>query len=159
MENIKTLRRMRDEQGKQLPFICIKVFLPEELEAVKDSWAGIADEVICEGFHTIGSDFVNISTTKGERKACPFPFYNLVVKSNGDVVPCCVAWEKSLVLGNANDTTLAEIWKGDKLREVQRLHLEGRRGELPACANCDNLLWSRDNVDGLTVEEFDRRVK
>lgn len=157
IENLRVLRQLRDSQGKTTPFICAKLFTREEWLAVKDDWQGVADEVIYEGFHTIGSDFVQVSTTHGERKACPFVFYNLVVKSNGDVVPCCVAWEKSLVLGNANESSLREIWMGDKLKEIQRMHLAGRRNELPACAKCDTLLWSKDDVDSLSVEEYDRR--
>lgn len=158
VRNVSYLRRMRDESGVSSPVICAKVFTIEERESIRSAYEGIADEIAVEGLHTIGSEFVQISQQeKDDRKACPYPFYNLVVKSNGDVVPCCVAWEDSLVVGNVRDQTLLEIWRGDKLARVHRLHLEGRRSELAACAKCDTLFNSPDNVDDLSAENYDVR--
>ena len=115
------------------------------------------DEIITERLHTIGSDFVHLKSYEENRKVCPHPFYNLVVKSNGDVVPCCVAWDTSLNVGNVHEQTLAEIWTGEKLKNIQRLHLSGRRSELAACANCDVIFSSPDNIDSLSLAEYDRR--
>lgn len=157
VENIRMLRKMRDDQGKSLPFICVKTFTRQDAERIAPDYAGIADEVIHDGLHSMGSDLVLIKPNTGNQKACPYPFYTLVVKSNGDVVPCCVAWEQSLVYGNVNDNTIQEIWQGERLREIQRMHLAGRAGELAACRHCDTIYFSPDNVDSLTVEEFDRR--
>lgn len=155
--NVGQLWKMRKEQNKTLPYICVKTFTSEEAESIREDYRGICDEITAESLHSIGSDMIQIKPLVGSHKACPYPFYNLVVKSNGDVVPCCVAWEKSLIVGNVNTETLAEIWDGDKLASIQRMHLDGRRGELAACAKCDTLFNCPDSVDSLTVEEFDRR--
>ena len=159
MRNIDRLMAMRREQEKALPIVAVKVFNRDEFEAARAMYSGIVDEVIIEGLHTIGSEFVQISTQpRASHIACPYPFYNLVVKSNGDVVPCCVAWEDSLVVGNVRTQTLAEIWAGPALARIHRLHLEGRRTELAACAKCDTLFNCPDNVDSLTVAEYDQRI-
>lgn len=156
--NVALLAEMREAQGKSLPVICAKVFSLREKHQIEVLYAGIVDEIMIDGFHTIGSEFVQISQQgTASHVACPYPFYNLVVKSNGDVVPCCVAWEDSLIVGNANHQTLAEIWAGEPLARIHRLHLEGRRGELAACAKCDTLFGCPDKIDSLTVEEYDRR--
>lgn len=156
-ENIATLWRLRKELGKDKPYICIKVFDPEAAEIVRRDFAGISDEIAVEQLHTIGSDFVHLRSYSGPQIACPYPFYNLVVKSNGDVVPCCVAWEKSLVVGNVKEESLLSIWRGERLANVQRLHLAGRSNELAACAKCDTIFNCPDSVDGVSVEEYERR--
>jgi len=158
VRNVARLWDLRAGLNHTKPYICAKVFSQAEADRIRPLYKDIVDEITVEGLHTIGSEFVQISQqAKDDRKACPYLFYNLVVKSNGDVVPCCVAWEDSLVVGNVRDQTLLEIWRGDNLARIHRLHLEGRRGELAACAKCDTLYNSPDSVDGLMVEEYDRR--
>lgn len=157
LRNVKRLWHMRSAFSS--PFICVKVFDKAHRDRVASDYAGIADEIAIEGIHTVGSEFVQISTQSvGDQKACPYPFYNLVVKSNGDVVPCCVAWEDSLVVGNVGRDTLQDIWRGEKLAKIHKMHLEGRRGELAACAKCDTLYNSPDSVDEVTVKEYADRV-
>jgi radical SAM protein with 4Fe4S-binding SPASM domain len=157
VRNVRTLWEMREAQGSLKPFIFVKVFDQAQAEKVRSSYEGISDEIGCEGLHSIGSDMIQLRPLTGSHVACPYPFYNLVVKSNGDVVPCCVAWEKSLIVGNAKTQTLSEIWKGERLAAIHRLHLAGRGGELAACAKCDTIFGCPDSVDSLTVEEYDRR--
>lgn len=158
VRNVSYLRNLRDELGMTKPVLCAKVFDYPEVDAARRNYGDIADELAVEGLHTIGSEFVQISQQhRDDRQACPYPFYNLVVKSNGDVVPCCVAWEDSLVVGNVREQTLLEIWQGEKLARIHRLHLEGRRTELAACAKCDTLFNSPDFIDGLSAKEYDRR--
>lgn len=153
--NVARLREMRGSFS--LPWIFMKVFTPQELHAVEYMYSGIADEWGVNELHSMGSDFVGLTTLTSTRKACPYPFYNMLIKANGDVVPCCVAWEQSLVFGNAHNDRLIDLWRGDRLAEIQRTHLRGDRRQLAACKNCDTLHSARDTVDGLTVEEFDRR--
>lgn len=155
-ENVYLFHKLRGTATK--PHICIKTFSADESKAARLRYEDICDEISHETLHTMGSDLVQVSQqAKDERKACPYPFYTLVVKSNGDVVPCCVAWEDSLIVGNVKDQTLAEIWAGEPLARIHRLHLEGRRGELAACAKCDTLFNSPDNVDGLSVKTYNAR--
>lgn len=156
--NVRMLWEARKAHGSSKPHIFIKVFDQVQADAIGPLYEGICDEIGCEGLHSIGSDMVQITPLTGSHIACPYPFYNLVVKSNGDVVPCCVAWEQSLVVGNAKEQTLDEIWKGEKLAAIHRLHLAGRGTELAACAKCDTIFGCPDSVDSLTVEEYDRRV-
>lgn len=158
IRNVAYLRSIRDEAELSDPYICAKVFNEAQRALMRPDYEGIVDEIAVEGLHTIGSEFVNISEqVRGKQVACPYPFYNLVVKSNGDVVPCCVAWEDSLVVGNVKTQTLMEIWAGEPLARIHRLHLEGRRGELAACAQCDTIFNSPDSVDGLKAREYEAR--
>lgn len=155
---IRNVRRLYELRGaRKRPFIFAKVFNLQEQQAVSVSYTGIVDEVGVEGLHSIGSDMIQIGRLAGPQIACPYPFYNLVVRSDGNVVPCCVAWETSLIIGNVKDQTLAEIWRGEKLAAIHRLHLAGQGRSLAACHSCDTIFNSPDNVDSLSVEEYEKR--
>ena len=100
LANIRTLREMRDAQGKSSPYI---------------------------------------------------------VKANGDVAPCCQAWDQSLNVGNVMEDSLLNIWRGERLASLHRFHLEGRRKEIPTCSTCDALWTNKDSIDALSAEEYEKR--
>ena len=158
-DRVRILREMRDQQQKSSPFICVKVFEPSEMDWLKREYEGIADDFWCEGFHSIGSDLIPNPPATGDKVACPFPFYMLVVKVNGTVLACPIAWERSVTVGDVRKESLRAIWAGDKLRTLQRDHLAGKRACYSACVSCDTLYCCGDSVDGLTVEEFNKRIK
>jgi radical SAM protein with 4Fe4S-binding SPASM domain len=156
VRNVRRLHEIRGDRTK--PFLFAKVFDQAEVEKIRPFYFEIVDQISAEGLHTIGSEFVQISRQPRTAKvACPYPFYNLVVRSDGNAVPCCVAWETSLIVGNVKNQTIKEIWKGEKLANIQRMHLAGRGQELAACHKCDTLFNCPDSVDEVSVEEYDRR--
>jgi hypothetical protein len=57
-------------------------------------------------------------------------------------------------VGDLKTQTLAEIWRGQALRDFQTAHLDGRRNELSACESCTFLHTAPDNLDGLSSAEF-----
>ena len=84
-----------------------------------------------------------------EKLVCPFPFYELAVKANGDVTVCCVDWRGDLTVGNIHFESLQDIWAGPRLAELRRVHLEGQRSKLVACRDCNVLNACPDNLDSL----------
>jgi radical SAM protein with 4Fe4S-binding SPASM domain len=96
---------------------------------------------------------------ENKKQVCSFPFYTFVIHSDLKVSVCCVDWAKEAVVGDLRTETLTEIWRGQKLREFQLMHLERRANGHPACRNCTYLYTSPDNLDDLTVEEFIERGK
>lgn len=157
LSNIELLRTMRDSRGATKPQIILKWLEPELSDYVRTEYALIADEFIYEGLHSMGSDFVLLQPLTGKQKACTHPFYTMLVKANGDVACCCVAWDQTLNIGNVAHESLANIWNGEKLANIQRLHLAGRRKELSTCINCDTLYANEDSIDHLSVAEFECR--
>lgn len=79
-------------------------------------------------------------TPRRGRVCCPEPFAKLAVNWDGSVSACCVDWAHATALGSVLDPGgLPAVWDGQRLARLRRLHLEGRRGELPACGPCDYL--------------------
>lgn len=65
------------------------------------------------------------------KEACPSPFYISVIHSDLQVSVCCVDWSKETDVGNLREESLAEIWRGRRVRAFQMLHLETRAAEIP----------------------------
>ena len=63
----------------------------------------------------------------------------LVVRTNGDVVMCCMDYNGILVLGNVMNEPLSDILEGDKVKYMQEINADGRIVEFSLCKNCDQL--------------------
>jgi radical SAM protein with 4Fe4S-binding SPASM domain len=72
-------------------------------------------------------------------RACQRPWRLVYVTANGNVLPCCIAPFTaapygSYVLGNAFESSLAEIWNGERYRNWRAAMLDGEPNE--ACRRC-----------------------
>jgi MoaA/NifB/PqqE/SkfB family radical SAM enzyme len=70
------------------------------------------------------------------KNVCPQPFYNLTVCADGKVTACCADWGVKLVVGNAAEVSLIEIWNSDSFRKFRLMMLRGERRTHPVCAGC-----------------------
>ncbi len=61
----------------------------------------------------------------------------MYVKHNGDVYPCCQSYMlDGAPVGSILRQSLPEIFNGEPMRRMRRLHAEGRAGEIGICAKC-----------------------
>jgi radical SAM protein with 4Fe4S-binding SPASM domain len=173
-ENVSTFRRLRDEAGLSKPFLYVKMIdrCSDENREFLDLYGAIADEVMIEqpmnwngfgGRDLIGAMYGDVPLAQihplgqGQRReVCAFPFYSMVIKANGDVVACCVDWNKKTKLGNVASESLADIWNGTVMREFRLMHLERRRHENEGCRNCTHLHSLPDNLDMVKSERLSR---
>ena len=70
---------------------------------------------------------------------CPLPFASTNILHDGDMLMCVHDWGRKVVLGNVRDSTISELWNGDRMREIRRLVSERRYTEVAACRDCT--LW------------------
>lgn len=69
-------------------------------------------------------------------KPCYYMHYSVQLDWNGDVLFCChTLYNKSITNGNILDSSLKEIWYGDKMTKYRKLLVEGRN-HYP-CNQCD----------------------
>ena len=153
VDNVAYLYRERQRRGSGLRILVkiINVGLSaEEVEKFKRDFGPISDVARVEGImgwsHSEKKDFTlglnptlgmdGVTPLKRDRIVCPEPFKMLAINYNGSVSPCCDDWAHGLLVGNAVDTPVGEIWRGREISRIRRLHLSNRRSELPTCANC-----------------------
>ncbi len=68
---------------------------------------------------------------------CQRPFVKAYVLYNGDMVLCNCDWKRTTIIGNVNESTVADLWNGPILDRIRGQHI--RRSYPPGsiCANCD----------------------
>lgn len=80
----------------------------------------------------------------GPKDLCLNPWLSVSIKANGDVVPCCMAFEPNpwMVYGNVGLDSLRDIWAGNRVREFRASHARAFDGYTqwltPLCARCTN---------------------
>lgn len=175
-ENIARFRRLRDQRGKRTPFLYLKMidaFSESENDAFLDMYRPIADEAVIERpMNWNGFDERNVVTQtyaatgvelaedvdsllyRYPKHVCPFPFYSVAVNADGDVVACCVDWNRSTKIGNLTSASLTEVWNGEALRAFRKMHLVRRRCENPSCRNCSFLFTSPDDIDTMSEDKI-----
>lgn len=94
---------------------------------------------------TVGMD--GLTPLKMDRIVCPEPFKMLAINFNGEVSPCCDDWAMQLIVGNLNKQSVKDVWRGESINKIRRLHLQNKRGELGACAKCQYMLGVTDLFD------------
>lgn len=88
-------------------------------------------------FHN-ATGFVKTITKKSNKyNLCPYPWLEVVIASNGDVVTCCRDLEHKYVLGNLNTQEFSEIWNGEKYLELRKALIDKQPEKINSCANCD----------------------
>jgi len=50
---------------------------------------------------------------------CNFPFYYLRVHTSGKVSSCATNWKDDMIIGDANSSSLKEIWNGKELNDLR----------------------------------------
>jgi radical SAM protein with 4Fe4S-binding SPASM domain len=85
------------------------------------------------------------------RKACPQIWQRIIVTWDGKVVMCCRDWESENVLGTLDYSAgkdLEYFWRGEKINNIRRLHLENKLDNITACSKCsykESFQWKKDN--------------
>ncbi|XXK22883.1 radical SAM/SPASM domain-containing protein [Arenicellales bacterium nBUS_48] len=70
------------------------------------------------------------------KDSCPFIFMYMHFNCDGTVSPCTLDWPRKVVVGNAKNESVKDIWGGKALRELQVAMLAGQRKCINLCNNC-----------------------
>ena len=83
-----------------------------------------------------------------KKQVCPFLFTTMVINHEGIVHLCCVDWKTEYVLGDLKSESVSSIWNGEKLRNIQILHLKKKKDDIKICQKCESLSASTiDDID------------
>ena len=177
--NLAALQEIKKLRKSEKPFVSAKMldtYGPEN-DRFMALYRDVADEVYIDKPHSwiktgsadfmknyykggLGAAVKDLKRHSTERAACPMAFTTMVVRSNGDVSPCCVDFIGGTNLGSVDGQDLKGIWNSDRWFEFQKMQLEGRKRENYSCARCDIYTsdhYTRDNIDGFPVASL--RVK
>lgn len=136
-----------------------------EKEMFLDQFGNFADKIHIEHIMSCWPEFelrgVEVNQSKGiygqeikEVDTCPYPFYSFSINSDGLVSVCFLDWAKKMIVGDANTSSVTEIWNGNLMKSYRKMFLDGNRKKHPVCSNCgqmthglpDNIDSYRDNI-------------
>lgn len=141
--NLHAFFKERKERGIKYPkvrigFVKIPQNKHEEIPFIK-KWKDIADMVGLDGYsNRLDSLKKNIGDIAFDlRDTCILPFNTLNIWSDGNCVICCNDWNEEHLVGNMNNSTIKEIWKGPELTKIREAHFAGRGKDIEACSKCN----------------------
>lgn len=73
------------------------------------------------------------------KDACDRALSQIMVLRDGRVSLCCFDSEGDCILGDLNHQSIREVFNGDTAVGIRMAHVEGRRAEIPLCANCTGI--------------------
>ena len=68
--------------------------------------------------------------------ACAQPFQRIFISWDGSVFPCCEGNKPDMIMGNANDAKLINIWHCEKYNIIRNRMRNGTYYKIPLCNKC-----------------------
>lgn len=79
----------------------------------------------------------DVKTLTRESRVCEIGDFNININANGEYYPC--DGFQGMIVGNANYSTLREVWYGEKMNELRRM----KYADFGECASCENKAWCK----------------
>jgi len=151
MENLRTFiavrNRLNQGRPRNLPTLSVKFAMQAENMAERQDFRKMIQDIDPE-IEVVFQPLLNWHTATGpeysvkKRLVCSLgqAKHYLCVTWDGAVIPCCMDFNRSTVLGNCHESTLQEIYHGPACQGLLRLFREKAAGwedALPAmCGSC-----------------------
>ena len=139
--NVDGLIAMRKKMKVKRPVISVKyIGSIKEFASFAFQW-GLRAQISYARLHNYGygRDF-NKPDVKDIKRKCPIVAKPIMqVLWDGSVVPCCYDFDGKIVLGNLKNSTVKEVWEGQKYERFREIHRKKEYAKVPMCLNCDKL--------------------
>lgn len=89
------------------------------------------------------------------RFLCTYPFTSVTVLWDGSVVPCCRDANGRYPLGNLNENSLEEIWRGPRAEQLREAYRRDEFGHGHLCEECP---WRRSRYAAALWERHPERA-
>ena len=152
MKNIERFLEIKKQEKFELPVVgvnfCKTKFNEHEEEAFIEKWIDKVDFFVIQDFQppdldTNYSEYLPSKSVFRENIQesgynCQQPWQRVLVRSNGEVCPCCAFFSEELSLGNLKDHNLHELWNSKEMHDLRDMHKRGNYEENSWCKKCIN---------------------
>ncbi len=146
VDNISTLLEVRKKLNSPTPLIRVNFVKTEinehQLEDFINFWKSRVEMVGIQEFikPTKSINIIKSAKSTDKRKAgfkCSFPFKQLVITNEMNVLPCCTFWGEELKLGRLQKPEdLRGFWQSEKIKRLRDVHARGEYFTIPQCKQC-----------------------
>ena len=109
-----------------------------EVDAFIDKFSGLVDYIEIQTFssyYDTNKDLIPKKATKIEDYHCNSPWRHLIIRADGEVLPCCAFYGYEIPVGNIYESSLKDIFQGENHRQLRKDFKEGIY-KLAACKEC-----------------------
>ena len=138
----------------EIQISCVKT--EENREFVQEFvafWKDRADRVRIYSAHSLDGRLGHLKEDIGgdQRRFCLKILTDMVIYWNGDVAICNHDWKRDLFIGNVNEKSIREIWRGRVYDEIRRRQLNNDVEDFLPCRDCSH--WKMYYTDNHIIGE------
>jgi radical SAM protein with 4Fe4S-binding SPASM domain len=149
VDNIKKFMELKRKRGFKYPFVRVQMVEMENNRSQRDSYYNYFKNIV----DSVGRiEYINFNEMDDgnryyrkrrykENYVCRQLWQRLCVNFDGNVYACLVINENTK-LGDVDNSTIKELWHGEKMKELRNDHIEGNIGKITPCSNCGMQLES-----------------
>lgn len=149
--NIERFLAMRRERGYVWPKVKVQLIVmaetKDEIGLFKEKWGPHDVDVLLIPAINWGGhrpEVQSLMQLPAKRYPCGFLFNSFSINWDGRVSFCNVDFNHLGIIGDVNEQTIEEIWKGPGFEHFRRLHKQGRFGEIDLCRDCNYWAYTRN---------------
>lgn len=135
VERIRELKELRDKFGGGYPRIKVNTIwsaVKDDIKEFKKIFGAITDIISFNPDY----DYSEKEIRHDPEFICQYPWERITIMWDGMVPMCISDWQGDLIIGNVNEQSIKEIWRGEKMQDIRRRHLERNRLSLLPCKQC-----------------------
>lgn len=147
------IRALHAERKEGLPYLKLTTTItnrdqPHQEQSFRAEHGSYLDEIQVTGF----THFVQVDEYFGkgsiwdqlkverpvlvQGKKCFYPNYDMIVRANGGIYPCCGSFTEEMKVGNVGLNTLQEIWDSTELGQLRARTCSGDLEHYSDCKYC-----------------------
>lgn len=141
LSNLERTLRFRREMGRTYPKVEVQYIKfqhnVDELPAARQLFEKLGVDQVTDFWGDLGNythrdpEYFEVQAPRANQSVpqCYWPHSSMVIKYNGDVIPCCsfrighqyTSQDDPRILGNIFKTSVAEVWNNEKYRQARRM--------------------------------------
>ena len=150
LRNIKNLLKLKATNKSLFPAVSIinwSIDDPTSFSQLRDLFRDLpVDEIANFKAHNWAGKFADLTVngfflpiSKKSYFPCSHLWSSLAIRWDGKVVPCCHDLQGDYIVGDANKSSLLEIWNGEKLVTLRHRLKTRNFAQIRLCRNCSKL--------------------
>jgi len=151
VSNTKRFIDIRNKTGSIEPQVRVNFVKTDvnihQLDDFIKEWEGVADLIGIQDLVGIMDKYKNKDVSNNRAFKCTQPFFHMTIRYDGTVLPCCSFFGAELPIDKISKdkpSDIKEIWNGDKISYLRKIHANGEYWKHPVCKRCIN---STSHVD------------
>lgn len=149
LENIEYFLKQKKKSNLRLPTTratCVlNKFTCKNMEKFRKFWEKRVDVVEFQNFQAIKNYTEGLRPPESRIDSsftCNAPWQQLVIRPNGDILPCCSFYSAGMVVGNVKDSSLHDSWHSSRMEKIRKELSRNNFSFSPVCKMCSETFYT-----------------